>query len=93
MGTRKKWTNEEKLAAVLEGLAGRSAREICVEYGISDSMYYKWRDQAINGMKQGLSDKRQKSGQSGQADRDRLLKIIGEQQTIIDLQKKISQRV
>ncbi len=42
MGTRKKWTNEEKLATVLEGLAGRSAREICVEYGISDSMYYKW---------------------------------------------------
>jgi len=88
MGTRKKWKSEEKLAIIMDGLRGRSVREICQEYGISEAQYYKWRDQGIMLMKKGLEDQRQKGNQSAEADRNRLLKIIGEQQLIIDLQKK-----
>ena len=93
MGERKKWTAEEKLAAVLDGLKGRPAREICKEYGISETLYYKWRDEAVTGMKKGLQDKRRKGwrDQSREVERNRLLKMIGEQQLIIDIQKKISE--
>jgi transposase len=88
MGTRKKWKSEEKLAVIMDGLRGRSVKEICQEYGISEAQYYKWRDQGITLMKKGFEDKRQAQNTSAEADRNRLLKIIGEQQLIIDLQKK-----
>jgi len=92
MGIRKKWSHEEKLAIVLDGLKGRTVREICTEYGVSETQYYKWRDEALNLLKEGFKDKRRRGSRdkSGEADRNRLLKIIGEQQLIIDIQKKIS---
>ena len=93
MGMKKKWTSDEKLAVVLDGLKGRKVTEICREYGISDAQYYKWREEAINGMKQNLQDKRRKGWRdnSWEVERNRLLKMIGEQQLIIDIQKKISE--
>jgi len=93
MGTKKKWSEDEKLAVVLDGIKGRGVREICKEYGISAAQYYKWRDEAINGMKDNLKDKRKKQWRdnSWEVERNRLLKMIGEQQLIIDIQKKISE--
>jgi len=44
----------------LDGLKSRPIKEICREYGISETQYYRWRDQAIKGMKNGFRDKRQK---------------------------------
>jgi len=42
----RKWTSQQKLQITLEGLKGRrSISEICNEYEISQSQYYKWRDQ------------------------------------------------
>jgi len=95
MAIRKKWSPEVKLAVVLDGLKGRSMSEICREYGISDAQYYKWRDEALNLLKTGLKDKRQKEYQdkSWEAERRRMLKVIGEQQMIIDIQKKISEEL
>lgn len=94
MGNRKKWSAEEKLAVVLDGLKGKTLREITTEYGINDAQYYKWRDEAFSGMKQALADKRRKENRDPvEAERNRLLKIIGEQQLVIDLQKKISKQM
>lgn len=92
MSTRKIWTIEEKLAVVLDGFKGRGVAEICREYGISDGQYYKWRNEAIDGIKEGLQDKRKREARdrSPEIERERLLKVIGEQQLIIELQKKIS---
>ena len=93
MGTKKQWMVEEKMAAVLDGLKGRPVSEICREYGISDGQYYRWREEAMTGMKNGLQDKRKKAwrDKSWEVERNRLLKVIGEQQLIIDIQKKISE--
>ena len=44
----KQWTGREKLAIVLEGLKGKCRiSELCNEHGISQGMYYKWRDQLL----------------------------------------------
>lgn len=93
MGTKKKWTADEKLSIILDGIKGRGVREICKEYGISTAQYYKWRDEAISGMKENLQDKRKSQWRdnSWEVERNRLLKMIGEQQLIIDIQKKISE--
>jgi transposase-like protein len=92
MGQRKKWKPEEKLAIVMDGLKGRPVKDICREYGLSETQYYKWRDEALTLLKEGFQDKRRKTyrDNSLEAERNRLLKIIGEQQVIIDIQKKIT---
>jgi len=92
MAQRKIWKPEEKLAIVMDGLKGRPVKDICREYGVSEAQYYKWRDEALAMLKDGFQDKRRKTyrDNSLEAERNRLLKIIGEQQVIIDIQKKIS---
>ena len=50
MSKRKQWKSEEKARIVLSGLQGRPVSEICLEYGISNSQYYKWKDQFMRNM-------------------------------------------
>lgn len=93
MGTKRHFSVEEKLAVVLEGLKGVPVRELCQKYGLRENLYYRWREEALEGLKQGLADKRKKGyrDSSGEVERNRLLKIIGEQQVVLDMQKKISE--
>ena len=92
MSMKKKWSAEEKTAAVLEGLKGRGVRELCAEYGMSEALYYRWRDEALKNLQSGFADKRKRENktQSWESERSRLLRMIGEQHTIIELQKKIA---
>jgi transposase-like protein len=88
----KKWTKEEKTVVVLEMIRGqKSVAQICKEYGIHENVAYKWRDQALKGMEEALSDKRKTRYQTPEAEKERLLKIIGHQACVIDMQKKISE--
>ena len=49
MSTKKKWTGKEKLAIVLRWLKGEcSVSELCNVHGITQGMYYKWRDQLLS---------------------------------------------
>jgi transposase-like protein len=50
MSKRKQWKSEEKARIVLSGLQGRPVSEICLEYEISNSQYYKWKDQFMRNM-------------------------------------------
>jgi transposase-like protein len=45
---RKKWDSKTKGLIVLEVLKGSSVAEICVEQNLSQSQYYKWRDQLLS---------------------------------------------
>ncbi len=44
---KRKWDPKVKTAIVLEGLKGRSVADICNEYQVSQTQYYKWRDQFL----------------------------------------------
>ena len=44
---RRNWDAKTKAKIVLEGLSGRSVSEICTEYGIGQTQYYRWRDQFL----------------------------------------------
>lgn len=47
--SKNKINPQEKLRIVLEGLSGkRPLAEICNDYGISQSLYYQWRDKLLN---------------------------------------------
>ena len=45
---RRNWDSKTKAKIVLEGLSGWSVSEICTEYGIGQTQYYRWRDQFLS---------------------------------------------
>jgi transposase-like protein len=47
---KRKWTSQQKLQIILEGLKGPiPISELCNKYEITQSLYYKWRDLLLNG--------------------------------------------
>lgn len=44
---RRNWTSSMKAMILLEGLKGRPVGDICAEHEISQTRYYKWRDQFL----------------------------------------------
>jgi transposase len=58
------WTAKQKLEIVLAGLKGdRSVREVCREHGISETLYYGWRDKLFEGGLVALSGKEDRQGE------------------------------
>ena len=87
----RKWSSEDKMAIVLEGLRGqKSVAEICREHQISQALYYRWRDRFLEAGKKGLSNG---GGEDEtkvlQAQIEKLEKIIGRQTIAIEALKKL----
>lgn len=60
----RKWTAQQKLEIVLAGLQGdRPARDVCREHGISETLYYSWRDKLFAGGKGALAGKDERQGE------------------------------
>ena len=85
---QRKWTGDEKLAIVMEGLKERrSVAEICREHQISQTLYYRWRDKFLEAGKRGLVNGA--SDDNGyRAEIEKLQKIIGKQTIQIEILKK-----
>ena len=84
----RKWSADEKLAIVMEGLKEkRSVVDICREHKISQTLYYRWRDKFLEGGKRvlvnGGSDEN-----AYKAEVEKLQKIIGKQAIQIEILKK-----
>ena len=87
-----KWNEAQKKLVVLELLRGKkSVVELAKEHGMSDAQIYKWRDQALVAIDSCFQGKSTKDRSDSSADRDKLLKIIGEQACVIETLKKISE--
>ena len=45
---RRKWTSQQKLQIVLEGLSGQiEISKLCAKYQVSQAQYYQWRDSLL----------------------------------------------
>lgn len=45
---KRKWTSQEKMRIVLEGLSGQiEITKLCAKYQIAQTQYYQWRDQLL----------------------------------------------
>ena len=62
---------------VLEGLKGKPVSEICLEYQISQTQYYRWRDRLFSAMPQVFATTSRKEEAQAREIR-RLREIIGE---------------
>jgi len=59
MGKQRKFTAEEKLKIVREGMRdGTKISEVCRRHDIYSSQYYDWKEKATLGAKEGLKPKR-----------------------------------
>jgi transposase-like protein len=85
---QRKWTAEEKLAIVMEGLKEkRSVTDICREHKISQTLYYRWRDKFLEAGKRGLVNGASDDN-AYKAEIEKLQKIIGKQAIQIEILKK-----
>lgn len=58
------WTAKQKLEIVLAGLKGdRGVRDVCREHGISETLYYGWRDKILEAGREALAGKDERSGE------------------------------
>ncbi len=89
---RKLWSNEEKVAIILEIVRGNeSAAEICTRHGVSATQACRWLDRFLEGGRKALTDKRTRRGRDPLLDENRQLKeLAGQQALIIETQKKLA---
>jgi transposase-like protein len=60
----RKFTAKQKLEIVLAGLRGeRSVRDLCREQEISETLYYRWRDQLLEAGGERLAGREQRRGE------------------------------
>jgi transposase len=55
---------EQKIEIVLAGLRGnRTVKDVCREHEISDTLFYSWRDKLLEGGREALAGKEERSGE------------------------------
>jgi transposase-like protein len=74
---RRKWDSKTKAMIVLQGLKGKPVGEICLEHQISQTQYYRWRDQFLANAHQVFAEN-EKKGAALTRENARLRKIIGD---------------
>lgn len=85
-----KWSTEKKYEIVLRSLRGETVADLCRENGMSATMFYRWRDEFLQGAQQGLKDKRNPQNRDPVLEENRKLKkIVAEQVLVIEGQKKL----
>jgi transposase-like protein len=79
MGRGRNWTAEDKAKIVVQGLKGRAVSEICNEYQIHQTQYYKWREQFLENIPKVFETKQQsKKEQRLERENQRLKTMVGE---------------
>ena len=79
MNPRKRFSFEEKFSIILEFLTNDvTVQDMCRKYGISQKIFYKWRDQFLEGVKKGLMNRRnQRQANPDKARIEELEKLVG----------------
>jgi transposase len=82
--TRKKYTAEDKIRIVLEGLRGETTiAELCRREGINSNLYYRWSKEFLEAGKQRLAGNTTREADSGEvkdlkSENDQLKKLVAE---------------
>lgn len=78
---RRKFTAEEKVAIVLEGLRGDSeVSVVCRRHGVSTAQFYQWRDKLVKAAKEAFA---QRGRPKGNGEVDRLKESLAQKDGVI----------
>jgi len=88
--SRRKFSPEEKLVIVLAGLKeNANIAEICRNHGISQTLFYRWKDSFLEGGKASLDNRAgKKENKVLQARIEQLEKTLGRKALEIEILKK-----
>ena len=76
---KRDWKSQEKLQIVLAGLSGKmTISELCNLHEISQSQYYKWRDQLLKNSDQLFTSNSDKQVERLNRENRRLKTVIGD---------------
>jgi len=73
----RKWDAKTKALIVMEGIKGKPVGEICAEHQLSQSQYYRWRDEFLASIHQ-VFDGTDKKEERLIKENKRLKQIIGD---------------
>jgi transposase-like protein len=73
----RQWDAKTKAMIVMEGLKGKPVTEICAEHQLSQSIYYRWRDQFLANLPQ-IFDSSDKQSERLIKENNKLKQIIGD---------------
>jgi transposase-like protein len=73
----RKWDAKTKALIVMEGIKGKPVNEICSEHQLSQSQYYRWRDEFLANIHQVFDDVDKKDARLIKENK-RLKQIIGD---------------
>lgn len=91
--SRRTWTADEKLTIVMAGLKqAQSVAELCRQHQISQTQYYKWHDQFLEGGNQALQGAKHDTTKRLERKVEQLEQIIGKQTVALEVLKKRSVR-
>lgn len=90
-GKRRRWTARRKRDIVLEGLSGKaSVAEVCRREGITQSMFYEWKEAALAKMEEALAyGGRTKEEYEKDKEIERLQRKIGQLTMDVEILKKV----
>jgi transposase-like protein len=83
----RQWDAKAKATIVMEGLKGKAVTEICAEHQLSQSIYYRWRDQFLANLPQ-LFDSSYKQSERLVKENNKLKQIFGD--LTVELKKPTS---
>jgi len=87
--SRRKWTAEEKMNIVLEGMTpGTNISEVCRNHGIAQTLYYRWREAFLQGGLSGLASGPSAREQQLEKELEEAKKLLGEQAMQIEILRK-----
>ncbi|MCL6547218.1 MAG: transposase [Bryobacteraceae bacterium] len=90
----RRWSAEEKLAIVLEGIKGtKPVAAICREHQIAQTQYYQWRDRFLEGGKRALTNGIPATEEALRREIEKLERLIGKQAVAIELLKETDELV
>ena len=90
-GVRKSYSAQEKAKIVMEIFKGElTQQQITAKYGVHNTQLQNWKKQAIEGILQGFSDKRERQQQDQNELIGELYKQIGQQKVELEWLKKKS---
>lgn len=91
MSKRREFSAQFKLETVLEGLRGeKSVAQICREGDITDSLYYKWRDEFMQNAPNIFADKRREGTDENVERVAELERLVGRLTMELEIAKKAS---
>lgn len=77
---KRQWTSKQKSQIVLEGLSGQiDITKLCQKYQVSQTQYYKWRDQFLHNCHESFEVKKKTDKEQRlEAQNQKLRNIIGD---------------